>query len=424
MNEWLVEQVLAQGLLSLQQIQALARADAAQSRSWHERLARAGAVDEARLVAMYQAAGVRDVTAQLRLTAPGPAALGALPAEDAIQARALPLSVTPSTLELAMLDPADPLTLDRLAKRVGLAITPRIARASVLLERLAEAYRCPPFAVDPALAAVVRQHAAPSPANAASEGLRRPSSKTVRGMPATARAAAPVRTPPPVRRQSPGPGHGRALPRWPRAAETAFVPSDKMAAAPAHVMPPPLRTPTPPDRGGPITNAVARRVRALRVLRDLVPPMRAAVLFTVRDGIAMGWCATGAPVDDVGHILVPLGDRSAFGRAHRWRLTAAVLPANAGPSAQMLWRTLGLGAPSALAVLPVMATSAAAAAPKAACPAALLYVDREAGPFDAVLLQRAKAATTALAEQIERAIADERQHASSPQWPAGTDADD
>ena len=105
-----------------------------------ERVYRAGLVSDARLVDAFVSLGATDATNLVLAGTPPPAALGAFNRALAERHRALPLAVERRRLVVALLDPSDTATLERLSFTCGLVIEPRACRARVLFEGLARAY--------------------------------------------------------------------------------------------------------------------------------------------------------------------------------------------------------------------------------------------------------------------------------------------
>ncbi len=105
-----------------------------------ERVYRSGLVSDARLVEALVSLGATDATQLVLAATPPPAALGAFTRALAQRHRALPLSIERRRLVVALLDPGDAATLEKLSHVCGLAIEPRACRPRVLFERLARAY--------------------------------------------------------------------------------------------------------------------------------------------------------------------------------------------------------------------------------------------------------------------------------------------
>ena len=94
-----------------------------------ERVYRAGLVSDARLVDAFVSLGATDATNLVLAGTPPPAALGAFNRALAERHRALPLAVERRRLVVALLDPSDTATLERLSFTCGLVIEPRACRA-------------------------------------------------------------------------------------------------------------------------------------------------------------------------------------------------------------------------------------------------------------------------------------------------------
>lgn len=105
-----------------------------------ERVYRSGLVSDARLVEAFVGLGAVDATSSVLHKTPPPAALGAFTRTLAERHRALPLSVERTRLVVALLDPSDAATIEKLSFTCGLVIEPRSCRPRVLFEGLAAAY--------------------------------------------------------------------------------------------------------------------------------------------------------------------------------------------------------------------------------------------------------------------------------------------
>ena len=166
--------------------------------------------------------------------------------------------------------------------------------------------------------------------------------------------------------------------------------------------------PAPPDAGItfrrtdlslPVSSAVeARDSLPPQVLRFLVPPLRAAVLFLVRDNVAVGWDgrAPNQGRERVRDVLLPLTAPSVFERALTWKRVSLGNPSDPTTTERILFRHLSLAAPSSFAVIPIVVGERVTA---------LLYIDRGDGMLDDTQVDMARRAGNALADGLAPFVA-------------------
>lgn len=367
-----------------------------------ERLYRSALVSERALLDLVVSVGAQDGTAELLAEAPSPAALGALTREIAARCRAVPLRVDPPRLIVAMLDPGDTDALEEMAFFAGLAIEPRAVRASALFKALHDAYGVPELWPDRSF----RSRALPSrvsddEAKEAAEGdaplpppgLRLPD---VRIGPTAPRASAP-----PAARSDP------TLSPLAAGLAAAAGESPRLSQRPGLLDVPAPSAPAPRATEGLAMEDDAEKRTAGRdslppqVLPLLVPPFRSAVLFLIREDVAVGWDgrAPGVETEDVRGVLLPLTAESAFARAKEWGMVAAGTAQRPSTVERMFFRFLRVYPPETFAVLPITVGDA---------PVALLYVDKERGTLDDDELASARQVGSTLADGLAPLVADGR----------------
>lgn len=364
-----------------------------------ERLYRSGLVSDAQLCELFVALGATDGTAEL-LAGPPPAALGALSRSIAERRRAVGLRVERGRLVVAMLDPADTESIEKISFFTGLAVEPRAVRPRVLFHALQRAYGIPPVLPDAAFLASrndIGVFAEPPHSDGGFDRLPAPSPDIPERMfGAVPKHLSPADPRSPLARSvmaASGVGVTEEPPistlavellRDTRPARTPIVDEDALAALRRHLPP-----------GSAIE---ARDSLPPQVLRLLVPPLRTAVLFLVRGNVAVGWDgrAEDRGRDAIRDVLLPLTAPSTFQRALEWQRVAVGNAADPTTVERILWRHLGLAAPSSLAVLPILVGSAVHA---------LLYIDRAEGMLDDVHVDAARRAGHALADGIAPFVA-------------------
>lgn len=406
-------------------IAALARWPAYQGLGLAERLYRSGVVAEAAICDAFVALGATDGTADLLAGLPSPAALGALSKALAERHRAIALRVERARLIVAMLDPADTDAIEQMAFFCGLAVEPRAVRPRVLFEALAKAYGTALVVPDAAFLAARGPGAAPAGGafaeppttqGAEQDQMLAPSPDAPRraflprDIDAPPAAADPYQSP--LARSvviaadamagqgSPGGGWSAIDESAPRISLELHPLRDRR---PAHSPLPgsgviddralaELRLSLP---GSPLE---ARDSLPPQVLRLLVPPLRAALLFLVRGAVAVGWDGRAPQVgrDQIRDVLLPLTAPSTFARA---LAEGRIVMGNANePSTteRILWRHAGLAPPASFAVMPIVVGAATQA---------LLYLDVGTGRLDDALMDSARRVGNTLADGLAPFVA-------------------
>ena len=384
-----------------------------------ERVYRAGLVSDARLVDAFVSLGATDATNLVLAGTPPPAALGAFNRALAERHRALPLAVERRRLVVALLDPSDTATLERLSFTCGLVIEPRACRARVLFEGLARAYDAVVVKPEPGFLHSRRAAAAAVSAPGADDlGFDLPPPST------DAAAAAFVRR---------GQANVSTSPMARVLAEAADVaagdgidvdlsdtsdegePPDERRT----VLSDPSRTPSrrldlrPASSPRLSAEAIARirqsshdDVSSARdslppmVLRLLVPPLRACALFVIRKNIAVGWdvlTSTGTiDTATVRNVLLPLTADSVLSTAFHTRQAAVGRPRDPTTMERTLFRFLRLPPPRSFAALPVLVGDEVVS---------LLYADRDDGLIDDGTLDDVRRVGSALGDALAPLVA-------------------
>ncbi|MCC7071982.1 MAG: hypothetical protein IT383_11705 [Deltaproteobacteria bacterium] len=393
--------VLARGLVTPQDLEALVAWAPYQGARLAERLYRSGLVNDTELMDVFRSLGATDGTDDLLAGTPPPAALGALTRHLADKHRTIGLRVERARLIVGMLDPSDTEALERLTFFCGLAVEPRAIRPRVLFGALFDAYGIPKVLPDAAFLASRRKDAvphsdegdalpAPSPDQpvrvfgAVAEPVGDPRSSEI------ARSVAAMFGSVPDTR----PGEGSELTaaleqvlKDTRPSSTPRFPEDRLDDLER------LRASMPPA-----SVIEARDSLPPQVLRLLVPPLRSAVLFLVRDSVAVGWDGR-TPTEGrerVRDVLLPLTAPSVFERALTWRRVALGNPGDPTTTERTFFRHLALPPPSSLAVLPIIVGERVTA---------LLYVDRGEGMLDDPQIDVARRVGNALADGLAPFVA-------------------
>lgn len=362
-----------------------------------ERVYRSGLVSDARLVEAFVGLGAVDATSSVLHKTPPPAALGAFTRTLAERHRALPLSVERTRLVVALLDPSDAATIEKLSFTCGLVIEPRSCRPRVLFEGLAAAYDV----------VVVR----PEPAFLASRSLKRmgpgveddgfnlppPSTDAMAhfvaprvdsnrfakadvGSPMArmlAEAAELASATQPVhfieeRRSS----STFALLSTAAVSSAALIPA--IAAPPPP--PPPQHASTASASSSASSSAAPARARQGPDLSSVVPPLRCCAVFHVRDNIAVGVDVRTAVVDGatpevIRDVLVPLTAPGVLSTAVTSRRVAIGNPRDPTTMERTLFRFLRLAAPRSFCAVPVVRDAEVVA---------VIYADRDDSSIDAL----------------------------------------
>lgn len=396
-----------------------------------ERLYRSGLIPDADLVSAFAALGATDGTPLVVGPLPPPAALGAFTRSLADRHRALPLAIEKRRLVVALLDPSDTDTLEKLTFTCGLIIEPRACRPRALFEALNRAYDIqvvrpdgtflearrssarsanggatgvvdtgdhagvdlPPPSVDALVRSFVRmRHPA---ADVASSPIASALSEAADGIDIDINDSQP-----PLQKSL---LEQRA--RDVRPALTADVRERDLRPARTPLLDPMalsmLRAHPPSDL------VAARDSLPPQVLRLLVPPLRTCALFLVRKNVAVGWdvksirtigvSESGQTIDDDGvsterirDVLLPLSAASVLAEAVNVRRAALGNPRDPTTMERTLFRFLRLPPPRAFAALPVLAGDDVIA---------VLYIDRD-GPIDDGLVDEVRRAGAALGDAL------------------------
>jgi hypothetical protein len=368
-----------------------------------ERVYRAGLVSDHRLVEAFGMLGATDATARVLGGTPPPAALGAFTRALAEKHRALPLEIDRRRLIVALLDPSDTATLEKLSFTCGLVIEPRACRPRVLFEGLARAYDLVVVKPD---GAFLESRRAPAPASE-DMGFDLPP-------PSTDALATLFSKQRPADDRSP---MARVLMEAADVAAGAGIDIDVAAADDDLDAPTPRSALLLPRRASDLRPSITPRideaalgaVRALSssdavaardslppmVLGLLVPPLRCCALFVVRQNIAVGWDArttTGTiATADVRDVLVPLTAESVLATAARQRRVALGHARDPTTMERTLFRFLRLPPPRSFAALPILVGDDVTA---------LLYADRDDGVIDDVLLDEMRRVGAALGDAV------------------------
>lgn len=393
--------VLDRGLVAPADLEALEAWAPYHGARLAERLYRSGLLTDAQLLDVFLGLGATDGTAELLAGRPPPAALGALTRHLAEKHRAIGLRVERARLVVGMLDPSDTEALERLTFFCGLAVEPRAVRPRVLFHALHDAYGAHKLLPDAAFLATRRRDAAPL----SEEGDALPAPSPDQPRRVFGPAAEPVGDPRSselarsvaamfgaVPDTKPGEGSDltqalEAVLKDTRPASTPELPGARLADLEQ------LRQALPPE-----SIAEARDSLPPQVLRLLVPPLRAAVLFLVRDNVAVGWDgrAPSQGRERVRDVLLPLTAPSIFERAVTWKRVSLGNPGDPTTTERILFRHLALPSPSSFAVVPIVVGERVTA---------LLYVDRAEGMLDDGQVDLARRAGTALADGLAPFVA-------------------
>lgn len=413
MDHWLEDAVLQTGLVTIEQLDAMARWPSFEALPFAERLYRSGLVTDAAMVDLFVKQGAEDATPLLEDKPPPPAALGALSRSLAARFHAIPLAVNRSRVVVGMLDPSDTHALEEMAFYTGLSVEPRVVRGGVLFPALALAYGVPEVRVDEGF---VAQHgkrpplAVLRPADEEIDDTLPPPFEdlpAVRIRPPAPKAADPSRSPLAagiVRAagddipQSPTESGRFLFSRFGAALEDGPLASAGVLddAPPSSPKVPAPEVPSPPPKVE--RDLVGRDSLPPQVLPLLVPTFRTAAFFLVRKDVAVGWDgrAPGLSRDDFRGILLPLTAPSAFQRAWSWRMVAAGTSDRPTTTERIFFRFLKMKPPSTFAVLPILVGDD---------PVALLYVDRDEGPLDEPLIASARQVGVTLADGLAPLVA-------------------
>jgi hypothetical protein len=396
--------ILERGLLDEQALAAVESWPDFEGATLIERLYRSGLVSEGAIVEMLVAGGAQDGTSALSDVDPPPAALGALTRDVATRCRAVPFAVKPPRLLVGMLDPADTSALEEMSFLSGLVVEPRAIRPSVLFGALAAAYD----------AAVVKPEVdfrARALRTKVSDAEQSDLERSGAVLPAPGVPLPDVKVRPKVIRHAESSGSSVVADPGssPLAAGIVAATGDEQPTErrPGLLEGAPPSAPRPPSPEGLAMVEDAEQRMAGRdslppqVLPVLSPPFRCAVLFLVRDDVAVGWDgkAPGVTTSDVRGVLLPLTGESAFGRAREWGMVAAGTSQRPTTIERMFFRFLRVYPPETFAVLPIVVGDQTVA---------LLYVDVERGPIEEEHLASAKQVGQTLAEGLAPLVSEDQ----------------
>ena len=333
-----------------------------------ERVYRSGLVSDARLVEAFAGLGAVDATNTVLGASPPPAALGAFTRALADRHRALPLSVERKRLVVALLDPSDTTTLEKLSFTCGLVIEPRACRPRVLFEGLASAYDI----------AVVR----PEPSFLESRRLKKPGGDDdgfnlpPPSTDAGAHFVAPRVDSNRFAKADTTSPMARMLAEAADVASGATALNDDDHHGASHRQAhgtfgllstrPAREAPRSQRLSDTVLNDIATftddtsipDALANKVLRLLVPPLRCCALFIVEDNIAVGRdVRTGnghLATDVVRDVLVPLTADSVLSRACASKQPAIGVARDPTTMERTLFRLLRLPPPRGFVALPVI----------------------------------------------------------------------
>jgi hypothetical protein len=327
--------------------------------------------------------GASDATEAVMHHQAKPAALGALTQRLVERHRALPLSIEGRRVVMAMLDPTDTDSLEKLSLYCGLVIEARACKASVLWQAQHRLYGVPvPSMVGRSRARVANDGLLPPPFPLRDESqaaLERATHK------ATDVELSPL---------------GSAI-----AAVVGEVPSQgRVAWSPLQVHGATVAT-MELDKAKTFLHRLTQ-VGSLAEARDSLPPLvwravmptaRVAALFIVRGTIAVGWSgmvrgdASNRAETALRDVLIPLAAPSCLQRAFDQHQVSLSDPRDPGTMERTLLRMLHVPLPRAACCIPLLMESTVRA---------LLYVDRDDGPIDDVFVDDGRRAAAALGEGL------------------------
>lgn len=367
-----------------------------------ERVYRSGLVSDHQLVEAFAALGATDATAAVLSGTSPPAAVGAFSRALADKARALPLAIEKRRLIVALLDPSDTTTLEKLSFTCGLVIEPRACRPRALFEALARAYDVAVVKPD---GAFLESRRARPPAAGEDAGFDLPPPSTDAAARVFVRQGVADATSPMAKVLTEAADAAAGV-----ATEITVGDDDDRQDAPRSALFLPrraldLRPATSPRLSERALAGLAGVARddALRardslppmVLSMLVPPLRCCALFVVRKNIAVGWdvlgAAAGIGTAEVRDVLVPLTADSVLATALRRRQVALGEARDPTTMERTLFRFLRLPPPRSFCAVPVIVGDDVVA---------LLYADRDDGVIDDVLLDEIRRVGSALGDAL------------------------
>jgi hypothetical protein len=373
-----------------------------------ERVYRSGLVSDARLVEALVSLGATDATPLVLAATPPPAALGAFTRALAQRHRALPLSIERRRLVVALLDPGDAATLEKLSHVCGLAIEPRACRPRVLFERLARAYDAVVVKPEPGFLHSRRAALVAAAADADDVGRDLPPPSTDAALQVFVRRGhVNVSTSPMARAlaevadmvgaqdaieidlsdDDDDNAHRRLPADGPHDLRPASSPSLSQAAI-AEL------------RAGHTDVVAARDSLPPMVLRLLVPPLRSCALFVIRSNIAVGWdvrTANGAiSTATMRDVLVPLTADSVLATAYQQRHVAVGRARDPTTMERTLFRLMRLAPPRSFIAVPVLV---------GATVEALMYADSGDAVIDDALIDELRRVGSALGDALAPLLA-------------------
>ncbi len=357
LGEWLV----AQGSITVEQLEAALRAQVMYGARLGTNLIEQGAIMDLDVLAQALAAraGVPPAL-QRHLEQADRAAIALVPAKLAAKYAAVPLGftrATPRRLAVAFVDPLQPYAADEIGGVSGHGILPSVAcelRIHYYLERIYGIPRHNRYVrVDDAAARHRDAHE------------RR---RFVEAFPSISlgdEPPVPPRPPPPPEPPPPPPTVGPGRPRQQAMSGSWDIPLPPPRPAPP---PPPVLPAVPPVR--PALGAAAA-IAAIGAASDrdvigelVVDHLRASfgggLLFIVRQGMALGWKGFAPGVDDpvIEAIALPLGQPSLLKLAHETgALYRGAPPADGAVLNGLLWKILKVPPPREVVVAPVAINS-------------------------------------------------------------------
>ncbi len=365
-----------------------------------ERVYRSGLVADAKVVDAFEKLGAKDATSQLLSGTPPPAALGAFSRALAEKHRALPLAIEKRRLIVALLDPADTDTLEKLSFTCGLIIEPRCCRARALFEALHRAYDAAVIKPEPGFLESrrrVKGLASPGGPGGDDVGFDLPPPSTDAAAQMLLRHTAPPSSP-----------MAKALQKA-AAQEAGFAVDVDLDDDPSHNTLLSHARDLRPAKSPRVSDAALQQMKHLAdtdaraardslppmILRLLVPPLRSCALFVVRSNIAVGWDALTdkdtLTTDAIRDVLIPLTAESVLQRAADTKMVAIGNTRDPTIMERTFFRFMKLPPPRSFVALPVIIGS------DTAC---LIYADRDDGVIDDNTLDELRRVGTALGDAL------------------------
>jgi hypothetical protein len=358
-----------------------------------ERIYRAGVVPDQKLVSAFAKLGATDGTTLVLAGLPPPAALGAFSRALAEKHRALPLSVDKRRLVVALLDPADVNTIEKLTFSCGLIVEPRSCRPRALFEAMARAYDLPVVRPDGAFLESRRHQHGGGHVDDAGLDLPAPSVEAAaRAAFGKHRAANTQHSPIANALMEAVDGIDVNLDDEPPRRTLLEASSRDLRPARTPLIDP--RTLDDVARNPPRDLLAARDSLPPQILRLLVPPLRTCALFLVRKNVAVGWDVKtdddAISTVDIRDVLLPLSAPSVLSEAVVVRRASHGNPRDPTIMERTLFRFLRRPPPRAFSALPVLTGDDVIA---------VLYLDRN-GPIDDALIDEVRRAGGALGDAL------------------------